>query len=286
MDVVDVVDVVDNENAPSGGDDRSYSVRAVERVCRILDLLQSSPSGITLGQVVATTELPKTSAFRYLWTLEQHRYVERDPQSGTYRLGVWIVGMRFQQFDVLTQRSQAWIDRLRDELGETVNLGVLEGNHITYLHVSESSRSVRLAARVGDREPIHSTALGKALAAKLPEERVRSILAQEGMPRRTDHTIVDVDDYLYELRRVRRLGVAVDNGENEIDGRCAAVAIEGIPVEAALSVSAPAARFPPAQVEVVAQRLREVADGISGELRSLMAGLPDSTSTGPMPGVG
>lgn len=253
--------------APSGdatpAEERDYSVRAVERVCSILNLLQESIDGVSLIDVAQITDLPKSSAFRYLWTLEAHRYVERDPESGRYRLGLGFLGMQSRQLEVLRQRARAWLEKLRDELEETVNLGILDGDSVIYLDIVESRRGVRLAARRGHRDPIHSTALGKAIAAYLPQERVRDILHHAGMPRRTANTITDPDDYVAELARVRRNGHAVDNGENEIDGRCVAVALSGTRLPAALSLSAPAARFPLQDVESVAETLRKVAEQIT-----------------------
>ena len=244
------------------GEERTYSVRAVERVCAILNLLQQSVDGVSLIDVATATDLPKSSAFRYLWTLEAHRYVERDPTTGQYRLGLGFVGMQSRQLEMLRERTRPWLEKLRDELTETFNLGILDGESVIYLDVVESRRAVRLAERRGARDPIHSTALGKAIAANLPESRVREILDHGGMPRRTDNTITTVDDYLHELAKVRRTGYAVDNGENEIDGRCVAVSIPGTRLPAALSLSAPAARFPVQQVEGVATALRDVANQI------------------------
>lgn len=246
-------------------EERDYTVRAVERVCSILDLLQESVDGVSLIDVAQATELPKSSAFRYLWTLEAHRYVERDPESGHYRLGLGFVAMHSRQLEVLRQRALPWLEKLRDELGETMNLGVLDGDSVIYLEIIESRRGVRLAAKRGDRDPIHATALGKAIAANISETRVREILHESGMPRRTANTITSVDDYFDELAKVRRVGYALDNGENEVDGRCVAVPILGTPLPAALSLSAPATRFPLQQVEEVANALMDVAGRIATE---------------------
>lgn len=67
-------------------------MRAVQRVCAILNLLQESVDGVLLNTVAQTAELPKSSAFRYLWTLENHRYVERNPETGLVRPGLGVVG--------------------------------------------------------------------------------------------------------------------------------------------------------------------------------------------------
>lgn len=244
-------------------EERDYSVRAVERVCSILDLLQESVSGVSLIDVAQATDLPKSSAFRYLWTLEAHRYVERDESTGSFRLGLGFVAMQTRQLEVLRQRVRPWLERLRDEFDETTNLGILDGDSVIYLDIIESRRGVRLAATRDSRDPLHSTALGKAMAAHLPESRVREILRQRGMERRTANTITTPDDYLTELARVKRVGYAVDDGENEVDGRCVAVALPGTRPPAAVSFSAPAARFPLQDVAKVAVALQDLAARIT-----------------------
>ncbi|WP_435582725.1 IclR family transcriptional regulator [Amycolatopsis thermoflava] len=256
-----------DEDTPSVGnaaeEERDYSVRAVERVCLILNLLQETVDGITLNEVAQTTGLPKSSAFRYLWTLENHRYVERDEAQGLFRLGLGFVGMQSRHLEILRERARPSLEALRDEFGETANLGLLDGDHIIYIEIVESRRGVRLAASRGDRDPLHSTALGKAIAAHLPEDRVRHLLERTGTPPRTANTITSADDFLDELTKVRRLGYAVDNGENEIDGRCVAAPLLGTHLPAAISVSGPASRFTMQDVKKVAKTLIEVAAGIA-----------------------
>lgn len=235
-----------------------YSIRAVQRVCEILDLLQQEPRGAALLDVARATRLPKSSAFRYLATLEARRYVERDPVTGSYRAGSAFLPLRAHEPELLARRARPHLERLRDRVEETVNLGMLEGNRVIYLEIVESHRAMRLAARPGDRDPIHATALGKAIAANLPERRVRAILESEGMPRLTRRTVTDQAAYLAELAATRERGYALDDGEYEIDGRCVAVAVAGN-LPAAISYSAPAARFPLDRVPGIAAVLREVA---------------------------
>lgn len=233
----------------------SYSIRAVERVCDLLDFIQASPGQLNLAELSTAASLPKSSTFRYLETLEQRGYITRG-ESGGYSVGV---ALRTGRVDVIVDRAHPLLVSLRDQFGETVNIGRLEVNQVSYLDVVESERSVRNSVRAGDREGIHSTALGKAVAAHLPEKQVRGILRSFGMPRLTDKTIASVEDYLAELEKVRAQGYAVDDGENELDGRCVAVGIPGLPVPMAISMSAPAMRFPPEDVPRVARRLIEIA---------------------------
>src|SRR6266545_2490320 len=111
----------------------NYSIRAVHRVCEILDLLQQAPRGAALLDVARATRLPKSSAFRYLATLERRRYVERDPVTGSYRAGSAFLPLRAHEPELLARRARPHMERLRDRLGETINLGMLEGNRVSYL---------------------------------------------------------------------------------------------------------------------------------------------------------
>lgn len=243
--------------------DRAYRIGAVDRVCAILNLLQESVDGVTLNTIAQETSLPKSSAFRYLRTLEQASYVERDADAGIYRLGLAFAGMQSRSLEVLRERARPWLLRLRDELGETTNLGILDGDTLIYIDIVESHHDVRLSVPHGRHDPMHSTALGKAIAADLPEARVREILDRQGMPRRSVNTITTIEDYLDELVKVRMLGYAMDNLENEADGRCVAVTIAGSRLPAAISVSAPASRFPLDDVGRVVTALTDAAARIA-----------------------
>jgi IclR family transcriptional regulator, acetate operon repressor len=116
-----------------------------------------------------------------------------------------------------------------------------------------------VAARRGDRYPLHASAVGKAVAAGLPEHRVRAILAAEGMPRLTRYTLTEVGAYLGEVANVRVLGYAVEDGEHDVDERSLATPLPHANLPAALAVSAPATRLPLDSVEDMARPLMETA---------------------------
>jgi IclR family acetate operon transcriptional repressor len=246
--------------------DEPYLIRSVQRVCDILDVLQDSPEAVSLGEVARSTGLPRSSAFRYLATLRYRRYVERDPNTEDYRLGAAFLPFRSRHLELFAKRALPHLQRLRDHFQETINLGVLSGHRVTYLEILESPKSMRLAARRGDRDHIHSTALGKAIAAHLPQDQVLAILAAEGMPKLTPRTITDPGTYLEELRAVRERGYALDDRENEEEGRCLGVPILGYSLPAAISLSAPQSRFAIDHVDNVATELISSAQHFVDEL--------------------
>ena len=247
----------------TGGEER-YVVRSVARALDILDVLQDEPNGVSLVTLSERVALPKSSVFRYLNTLESRGYVQQDSSNGAYRLGIGFVPSHARHLEVLSDRARPLLKGLRDRFKETVNLAVLDGNRIAYVAILESQRAMRLAARVGDRVPVHSSALGKAICAGMADEDVLEMLRAEGMPRLTAATITTERAFLDEIEDVRRNGHAIDDREHEVDGRCVSVAIPGSRVPAAISLSAPAARFTMAEVVPVAKALTAAANEIAG----------------------
>ena len=239
-------------------------MRAVVRVLDILDAVRASREGISLTHIAEITRLPKASTFRYLTTLEGRRYVERDAETGLYRLGPELLVSTHGHLELLVARARPHLEELRDEFQETINLAILDGDRILYLDIVESPRAMRLAARRGDRDPIHSTALGKAIAARLSDDEVLQLLASTGMQVETMRTIAAPNEYVQELEQVRTQGFALDDGEHEEGARCVAVALPIVDMQAAISLSAPAIRFPLGQTESIAAALTRAARAISG----------------------
>jgi IclR family acetate operon transcriptional repressor len=244
----------------------SHPIRSVDRVCDVLDTLANSPTGATLGEVAEATSLPKSSAFRYLTALAARHYVERDADAVVFRLGPAFRPQHTRRMDRLVGTAQPLLEQLRDRLGETTNLGVLDGTMVSHAIVCESRQMMRLAARVGDRAYVHSTALGKAICAQLPRHRVQSILDAVGMPALGPETIASPQAFFAELEQVRALGFGVDHGENQADGRCVAVALVGMDLPAGVSVSAPAHRLSVQGIPAIARALRRTARDISAQL--------------------
>lgn len=241
----------------------AYPIRAVDRVCDILDLLQESPDGVILTKISAHTRMPKSSTYRYLVALEARQYVDRDDLTGLYRLGLAFRPTQTRDVDQLLELARPELEDLRRRTEETVNVGLLDGTRVTHIEVLESPHMMRLAARVGERAPIHVTALGKAIAAELPTARVRSILETEGMDRINERTITVPDDYIKELIKVRELGYGLDDCEAQDDGRCVAVPVRDVGLPVAISLSAPAGRLPVEQVPAQAARLKKAARAIT-----------------------
>jgi len=213
--------------------------------------------------------LHKSTVHRLLMILENHRMVERDPQTGRYHLGLKLFELgtiAIGSFNV-RERSRRYLERVVFEVDETVHLCVLDGGEVLYLEKIEPSRSVRMASRIGRRIPAHCSGVGKAMLASLPERAVDDILLRHGLPRLTSRTITTPAEMRLELEAIRTRGYSIDNEETEEGVRCVAAAVldhVGRPL-AAMSVSAPAFRLPVEKISVVAASICRAAQELSRE---------------------
>ena len=245
---------------------REYDVAVLGKA---LDLLEALADGGELGltDLSRRGHVHKTSAYRILTTLERRGYVLKDKEDRTYAPGpkLLAVSAAFVSGLGLVQVARPVLEAVHAEFGETVNLGVLNDRRVLYIDMLESTQGLRMAARVGAEDALHSTALGKAILVCMSPEELKPLLAGYKWERRTRRTITTVETLQRELARVRQRGYAIDDEENETGARCVGVPIrdrDGRPI-AALSVSGPASRLPYPILKRIGKRLKAAAQEIA-----------------------
>ncbi|NUS40818.1 MAG: IclR family transcriptional regulator, partial [Terrabacter sp.] len=228
---------------PEGAVPRSGGVQSLERGFAILDKMADAGGVISLSQLASDAGLPLPTIHRLVRTLVDLGYV-RQEASRQYSLGPRLIRLGETTSRMLGRWARPYMEQLAQELGESVNLAMLDGDQVVYVgQVMASQNSMRMFTEVGRRVYPHSTGVGKAIMAELDPADVRALLSRTGMPARTTHTIVDFDELAEELERTRRRGYALDEGEQEIGVRCIAVAVPGSPQPLAVSVSGPLTRM-------------------------------------------
>ena len=221
-------------------------VRVLHKTLDILEMIKTSDSGFTLAQLVRRVEMPKATVYRILTTLETRGYIDRT-SAGNYQMARKIFEMQrtvpIEQ--VLARVAQPVMERLVTSCKETVNLGILDAGEVVVIATVESPQAVRMTSKIGNRRYIHSTALGKALLGGMSEKDVTRLLRLKGTPRLTDETLTTRTAVMAEIAKVRQQGWALDNQENENDGRCIGAPIAGPDRRAiaALSISGPVFRM-------------------------------------------
>jgi IclR family acetate operon transcriptional repressor len=228
--------------AEGEGDRRSGGVQSIERLAKLLEIMADAGGEITLSQLAVTSGLPLPTIHRLLRTLAGVGYVRQEADR-RYALGPRLIRLGETATRLLSGWAKPCLAHLVEVLGETANLAVLDGDQVVYVSQVPSRHSMRMFTEVGRRVPVHCTGVGKALLAQIPENRAIGILSRSGMPAQTEHTITSPTAMLEHLKEVRRLGYAIDEGEQEIGVRCLATHIPDTVVQAAISISGPATRI-------------------------------------------
>ena len=246
----------------------SVSVTAVDRALDILLCFNEGNPRLSLSQIAGQLNLPKSTIHRHLATLENKHFINREQATGMYHLGLRFVEMAalILQEAGFQRWTQPYLERLSAEYGETVDLAVLDGTHVIYLQVIESSQRVKIAAAVGQRLPAYCTASGKAFLAFLPEEQVREILP-ERMIRYSENTRVSLPELYEDLRATRERGFAISEQEYEKDINAGAAPIldaSGYPV-AVIAVAGPSYRLSHEQMSVLGKSIRKTTEAIARE---------------------
>jgi IclR family acetate operon transcriptional repressor len=248
---------------------KSDEVGVLIKTLDILDRL-ASDAPCTVVHLCQQTGVTKPAAYRILKTLDQRGYVVRDEERREYSLGPALYGLSraARNSTDLVRLARPTMQRLNDEFGETVNLGVISHGAVVYLDTIESAQRLRSTVQIALRDSLHSTALGKAILASLTERQALAQLDEATWKPLTPNTVMSLDDLLGQLARFRRNGYAVDDEENEVGSRCVAAAIldsAGRPV-ASISISAPTARMDEKKIDEVGRRLVDVCRELGAAL--------------------
>jgi IclR family transcriptional regulator, KDG regulon repressor len=195
---------------------KSYSVPAVQRSLDLIEAMAADHHAITITEANRKFKIPKSSVYAILQTLKSRGYVGQD-EGDRYFLTLKLFSLGSTLIDSLDLRREVYphLKELTEKAGITGHIAVRDGGHAVYIEKLEVLGAIRLTTRVGKRMPVHSTAIGKALVAHLPEEEVDRLIAQHGLARLTPRTITSPREFKKELAHVRAAGYAVSNEENE-----------------------------------------------------------------------
>jgi IclR family acetate operon transcriptional repressor len=186
-------------------------------------------------------------------------------------LGEFLTGLsrKHDQSANLPRLVSPYMDALLKKFDETVNLGVLDGNKIKYLHSLESSQRLRSSNPREEKDNVHSTALGKAILSTFSEAELEKTLKKLDLKSQTDKTITTEKDLLSAISRAKKIGFAIDDQENELGSRCVAVAVTDKNGKAlcALSITGPASRMSTEKIRIIGENLKLVAKQLSNKLQ-------------------
>jgi len=244
--------------------DKNY-IAVMGKIFAVLELLiDKGPKQNPVAFSAMAQALPfsRTTIRRILYSLEKLGYCQKAEMASRYRLTAKLFDLTGPSVHArrLQSATRSIMSDLLTRHAETVNLGVLNDAQVVYIDVLQSPNALRIAAFPGDRNPLHSTSLGKAILAFLPQPEVDALLGEYPLIKKTPQTITQRARLRKNLALVRENGVAVDLEENLSGVTCVAAPIfdHAGKVVAALSVSGPTTRMT-SKLSAVKQDVRGAA---------------------------
>lgn len=221
----------------------NYEVKAGTKLFSIIETVQKLEDP-TLTDIASHLDYPKSTTHNHLETLKENGYLK--VEDDVYELTLLFLdhGIYAKQQLRITRLSKGILQQLAEDTNEAAWLMVEEQGYVVGVEKALGERAVQTSGRIGRHTRFHYHAPGKAILAKLDDDRVDEILAQQGLPGKTEHTITDRDALAEDLEEIRERGVAFDVGE-AIDGIrsvAAPVVCDGA-VEGAVGVVGPANRL-------------------------------------------
>ncbi len=248
-------------------------VQSLQRGLSILEAVAQEHGYISLNELVKKVGLEKSCVFRMANTLLQRGYLVQSRRSREYSLGSAVFELmgHMQQSKPLMGVARKYLADLAKQTGETSHLSVLKNDTAVSLDYQLTGQLVGVGASMGRAEPLHCSAVGKALLADMEMDDIKDLLGGEHgekLPARTEYTIRTVGKLFEQCRSVLEKGYGVDDQEYAIGVRCVAAPVRDFrrDIVAAIGISAPADRLPLKKIPVVGKMVRETADQISKEL--------------------
>jgi IclR family KDG regulon transcriptional repressor len=243
----------------------SPGLRTLERGLSVLELLGAAEGGLPVSEVAQRLKLPMGTTHRLLQTLMHAGYVEQDPRTRRYELGLKILELRGAIGGAMRIAAEArpFLRDLMVRTGLRAHLAMYRGGGVVYIDRVDNAATLNQFVPIGRRAHAHATGLGKALLAHASEDELAAFLAHHDLRKLTPTTLTDAGDLRDELAAVRRRGFALDRGESHLDTRCVAAPVFDYTGRAIAAVSVAGA---PDEVEPRSSDLAQIVMELAGAI--------------------
>jgi len=229
--------------------EKSNQPESVSSVMKVFSILQTlaEQKDIGISDLSQRLMMSKTTTYRFLQTMKTLGYVTQEDENDKYGLTLKLfeLGAKSLEYTDLIALADKEMRYISEKTNEALHLGALDENAIIYIHKIDSGYNLRMQSRIGRRNPLYSTAIGKVLLAECDEAFIRNALKDVTFVKHTENTLENIDQLLVALEDVRQSHYAEDKQEQEPGLHCIAVPIYdrfGY-VIAGLSISLPSIRF-------------------------------------------
>ena len=203
-----------------------YKVKSLQKAIEVLNCFTEKPTW-SVTELSKRLDLYKSNVFNILQTYKMMHYLEQNSESDRYHLGHGIFALSRSLGDTfsITRIAIPYMQALANETNERIYLAIPDEDEIIYLESMYPVQSIKLMRNIlGERARMYCTAIGKAILAYLPENKINDFASRDFV-QYTENTITNTEDLIAELSRIRLQGYSVDNMEHEFGIRCVAVPI-------------------------------------------------------------
>lgn len=250
--------------------EKTNGIKSIIKAARVINMLANEGQPLSLAQMSSNMSISKSTLHGIISTLVDVKFVVQDQQTGRYWLGTRLfeIGSSISSQWNVRKIAYPFIQRIVAETGETVHMAVLDDYEVLYINKQESTSSIRIVTDVGVKLPAHCTGLGKALLSGMNRLELQFMVKNKGLPKHTESTITNFEDFWKEIRLTKSRGYAVDEQEFVEGLRCVAVPVFSHSGEiiAALSVSGPISRMHDKKFEHCRESLQKAAAEISAQM--------------------
>lgn len=243
------------------------AVKTIDRLVEILDYFAHERRSLSLAELSAYLNLPKSTLHRFLTSLESHGVLRREEGDKKWRLGYHLIvwGGLATESTTLREIARPFMCDLVEVSGETAILTIYNDHEVIIIDMCETSYSVRLKMEIGAQRAPHAGASSKVLLAYLPEEEVMAIVKEKGLPKLCTNTITDIQKLKEELERIRSRGYAVSLEETDPGAWGVATPIfeRRGRVVGAIGLAGPTQRYSKEKLDQFVELCRKQANGIS-----------------------
>lgn len=253
-------------------DESTIQIEPVSSVMKVFAILaalsEHKAIGVTdLSQMVMTS---KSTVYRFLQTMKMLGYVSQEGDNDKYSLTfkLYEISAKALEHVDLVEIAESYMSQIGERTKEALHLGMRDGDSIVYIYKVDAQYNLRMQSRIGRRNPLYSTAIGKVLLAEKPMDWVKEILAHTEFKPSTSRTHRDIDSLIKELALVKEQGYGEDVEEQEEGLRCVAAPIYDRlgNVIAGMSLSYPTLRHSDEGKQSYIRQLQESCQAISRQL--------------------
>ncbi|MFJ8063277.1 IclR family transcriptional regulator [Psychrobacillus sp. NPDC096426] len=250
----------------------SKPIQSVDRALTIFEMFNEGTDELGILEISDRMELPKSTVHGIIKTLVMRGYLVQKVDTKKYKLGIRLfeLGNIVSKGLDIKEKAGPYLKEAFSQTDETVHLVKFENNEAVYVDKQESDSAIRMYSQVGRKAPLHCTGVGKAILAYLDKDIQKSILFSSELVAYTEKTIIDKNQILEELEKIRERGYATDDEEIEMGLFCVAAPIfdSNHRVVGSVSTAGPKFRFTEEKILIAKKCIREAARNISRDIGS------------------